>query len=161
MNPSPNCPHCKAERVYYLQWHYDRPEDAQYDCGYITDEPDYRPDLCLEREARQKAETEIFELKELVSSERNWKEIAEKENERLEVENHKLREQVKELKETAERIGCNRFARLCKAEAENQKFRELANRYRYIIETEFDAWSIPCRGLLADHDALISNQITK
>jgi len=53
-------------------------------------------DLCREREARQKAEAEVARLESL----------------------------VKELKENAERIGCNRFERLCKAEAKNRDLLE-------------------------------------
>jgi hypothetical protein len=53
----------------------------------------------------------------------------------------------------------NAQAEINKIHTENQKLRELCDRYRYVIETEFDAWSIPCRGLLADHEEL--NQLTK
>ena len=97
MNPSTNCPYCGAEETELLGLRY--PSCRKFDdYGYILGDDD-RTDLCREREARQKAES-----------------------------------QVKELKENAERIGCNRFERLCKAESEVARLRELLTRAIEIAE---------------------------
>jgi hypothetical protein len=52
----------------------------------------------------------------------------------------------------------------CKAQAEVERLRELLNRaiqiaeaLKYSIETEFDAWSIPCRGVLEKYNTLKSD----
>ena len=89
-------------------------------------------ELASEREAHNKTNEELEEMKGEATREIMLRDKIEKRCEVAEAENQKLREQVKELKENAVRIGFNRFERLCKAEAENQKLRELLERAKTV-----------------------------
>jgi hypothetical protein len=100
-------------------------------------------DLCREREAHNRLNLDYLDTLALLES-RNQQLGKIKANQRQEDT------QIIQATRRQERVVHDLLR------AENQRLIELANRYRYVIETEFDAWSIPCRGLLAEHDELIS-----
>ena len=67
------CPHCGAEQKYPFAEEDVGIHFRKFSCGFMEDSGiNFRPELCKEREARQKAEAEVKRLKVINADMRNF-----------------------------------------------------------------------------------------